>query len=106
MTDISAAQLLAQMRAMADVAQGAAAKPQQVQDGPDFAKMLHNSLSQISEVQKNAGDLSARFEKGDPQVDLTDVMVSMQKASVSFQAMVQTRNKLLSAYQDIMSMPI
>jgi flagellar hook-basal body complex protein FliE len=46
------------------------------------------------------------YEKGVAGVDITDVMIASQKASVSFQAMVQVRNKLVEAYKDVMSMPI
>ena len=46
------------------------------------------------------------FEVGQSGVDLTDVMIASQKASVSFQAMTQVRNKLVQAYQDIMQMPV
>jgi flagellar hook-basal body complex protein FliE len=43
---------------------------------------------------------------GTSKVDLSDVMIASQKASVSFQAMTQVRNKLVQAYQDIMQMPV
>jgi flagellar hook-basal body complex protein FliE len=45
------------------------------------------------------------FEKGE-DMDLADVMIQAQKASLSFQAMTQVRNKLLEAYRDIKNMPI
>jgi flagellar hook-basal body complex protein FliE len=53
-----------------------------------------------------AGQLAESFSAGDPGVDLAQVMVALQKASVSFQAMTQVRNKLVDAYRDIMSMPV
>jgi flagellar hook-basal body complex protein FliE len=46
------------------------------------------------------------FEAGAANISLADVMVSTQKASVSFQAMLQVRNKLVEAYQDVMNMPM
>ena len=48
----------------------------------------------------------SQFEKGDPDVSLAEVMVALEKASVSFQAMTQVRNELLSAYQEVMNMPV
>jgi flagellar hook-basal body complex protein FliE len=50
--------------------------------------------------------MSDAFVKGEPNVDLTEVMVAVQKASLSFQAMTQVRNKLVQAYQDVMNMPV
>jgi len=50
--------------------------------------------------------LSQRFALGDDSVNLSDVMISMQKAGISFQSTVQVRNKLVSAYQDIMNMQV
>ena len=50
--------------------------------------------------------MSSAFEIGKTGVDLTDVMIASQKATVSFQALTQVRNKLVQAYQDIMQMPV
>jgi flagellar hook-basal body complex protein FliE len=46
------------------------------------------------------------FEQGEPGVDLAEVMIAVQKSSVSFQAMVEVRNKLVDAYKDVMNMPV
>ncbi|MGP2704625.1 flagellar hook-basal body complex protein FliE, partial [Serratia marcescens] len=46
------------------------------------------------------------FELGVPGISLNDVMVDLQKSSVSLQLGVQVRNKLVAAYQDIMNMPV
>lgn len=72
----------------------------------DFADALKNSLSQVSEAQKSAGELSRAFSMGDDKVSLSDVMVSMQKASIGFQATVQVRNKVVQAYQEMMNMQV
>ncbi len=50
--------------------------------------------------------MASAFETGSGDASLPEVMISMQKASVSFQAMVQVRNKLLDAYNDVMNMPM
>jgi len=73
---------------------------------PDFQSMLKNAVDNVNENQKAAGDLQKRFEMGDPSVDLPEVMIAMQKSSVSFQAMTQVRNKLVEAYKDVMNMPV
>jgi len=71
-----------------------------------FLSSLKASLDQVNTNQNKASDLGKAFEKGDPNVDLNDVMVAVQKASVSFQSAVQVRNRMVSAYHDIMNMQI
>jgi flagellar hook-basal body complex protein FliE len=75
--------------------------------GPgDFAALLQSSLEQVSNAQADAKQLAKSLELGAPNVNIEDVIISLQKADVSFQAMVQVRNKLVEAYQQVMSMPI
>lgn len=71
-----------------------------------FADMLKKAVDSVNETQMQSSSLQRAFEMGDPEVDITQVMIQMQKASVSFEAMTQVRNRLVSAYQDIMNMPI
>ena len=73
---------------------------------PDFSTMMANGIRQVNETQQAASALATRFEQGDPTVDLPEVMIAMQKSSVSFQAMTQVRNKLVEAYKDVMNMPV
>jgi flagellar hook-basal body complex protein FliE len=73
---------------------------------PSIGEMMGNAVNQVNETQMHAGNLSTRYTQGDPNVDLPEVMVAMQKSSVSFQAMSQVRNKLLEAYKDVMNMPV
>lgn len=81
-----------------DVA-GAAAKP------ASFADTMSQALRDVNSQQQAAGDLSAAYERGET-VDIAKVMLARQQASVGFEATLQVRNKLLSAYKDIMSMPV
>lgn len=71
-----------------------------------FANVLAQSLNQVNQTQQNAGNLATQFERGAPGVELADVMVELQKASVSFRAVTEVRNRMVSAYQDIMNMQI
>lgn len=71
-----------------------------------FADALKASLEEVNTRSGQAQSLRESFERGDPNVELSDVMVAMQKARVSFEAMTQVRNKMVSAYKDIMNMPI
>ncbi len=72
----------------------------------DFADALKASLDQVNSVQLTSQQLGQKFALGDDKVSLSDVMISMQKANISFQTTVQVRNKLVSAYHDIMNMQI
>lgn len=72
----------------------------------DFSTALRASLDQVNNVQQKAEQIGQRFALGDDSVNLSDVMIAMQKANISFQATVQVRNKLVSAYQDIMNMQV
>ena len=73
---------------------------------PNFADMLGQAVGKVNETQQAASQLATAFEMGTRGVDLSDVMIASQKASVSFQAVTQVRNKLVQAYQDIMQMPV
>lgn len=72
----------------------------------NFADMLGQAINKVSDTQQASTQLAKAFEIGQSGVDLTDVMIASQKASVSFQALTQVRNKLVQAYQDIMQMPV
>jgi len=72
----------------------------------DFAEALHSTLQGVSDRSAEAQALSKRFTMGDDTVSLSDTMVAMQKSSIAFQATVQVRNKMMSAYQDIMNMQV
>ena len=100
--------MMAQLKAAAARPAAAPVAPGGV-EGPakvDFADALKNSISQVSEAQKSAGEMGKKFTMGDDSVSLSDVMVSMQKASIGFQATVQVRNKMVSAYNEIMNMQV
>ncbi|MEM9171330.1 MAG: flagellar hook-basal body complex protein FliE [Pseudomonadota bacterium] len=71
-----------------------------------FATLLARSVSTVNERQQTAAAQASAYEAGDPDADLTQVMISLQKASLSFQAMTEVRNKLVNAYQEIMNMPV
>jgi flagellar hook-basal body complex protein FliE len=71
-----------------------------------FAAVLKNGLDQVNQAQQLARTTATAFEQGKPGVDLAQAMLDMQKASVSFRAAVEVRNKLVSAYQEIMNMPV
>ena len=71
-----------------------------------FSDALKKMLDSVNSQQLKADDLSQRFALGDDRVNLSDVMIERQKASLSLQATVQVRNKLVSAYHEIMNMQV
>ena len=70
-----------------------------------FADTLQDALKSVNESQAQAGKLSEAYERGET-VDIAKVMLARQQASIGFEATLQVRNKLLTAYKDIMSMPV
>ena len=98
-------QMVNQLRAVAAQA-SAAPSPQPAGAPEDFAAMLKAAVDEVNSAQMDAKQLTRQFEAGDPDVNLQDMVLSLQKASLSFQTMVQVRNKLVSAYQEIMNMQV
>ena len=101
-------QLLGQMRAAQSLASklGKTSAEAASNDKTDFAQVLKTSIEQVNRTQTQAESLTRAFEVGAPGVQLHDVMISLAKANVSFQQMVQVRNRLVSAYHDIMNMQV
>jgi flagellar hook-basal body complex protein FliE len=74
--------------------------------GAEFSNLLKQGIDQVNQTQQSASTLATQFERGVPGVELPQVMLEMQKASVSFRALTEVRNRLVNAYQEIMNMPI
>ena len=70
-----------------------------------FGATLEEALKAVNQSQHAAKLASEAYERGDT-VDVAKVMLARQEASIAFEATLQVRNKLLSAYKDIMSMPV
>ena len=97
-------QVLAQMRVARAQATGGAEVEQAAQG--NFGELLQKSINAVNETQQTAGSLRTSFEQGRDGVDIAEVMIAAQKSSVSFEAMVAVRNKLVEAYKDVMNMPV
>ena len=109
MSDIAINQVLAQMRSVQALAQGQGVGYSQGADtasGAQFSNLLSQSVANVNSAMQESKSLTAAFEKGDPSVSLAEVMITAQKASIQFSGMTEVRNKLLSAYQDVMNMPV
>lgn len=105
MSQLQIDQVLAQIRALSSQIEPQASPSAPAGAGPSaFANLLRNSIDQVNEAQQRASDLATAFQRGTPGVELPQVMIEMEKASVSFRALTEVRNRLVSAYQDIMNM--
>ena len=110
--------VLAQIRSMQSQVRGAGGPPSEISQpaagvggavqspSSPFANVLKQGLDSVSQAQARASDLATKFEQGVPGIELPQVMLEMQKASVSFRAVTEVRNRFVSAYQEIMNMPL
>jgi len=100
-------QMLAQIKAASELAAGNT-RPDAATTAPqaDFGQLLKSAVDQVNDVQQTAGQLSRAFVQGDSDAQLHEVMISLQKADISFQSMIQVRNRLVTAYQEIMNMQV
>jgi len=101
-------EVLSRNRALQDVHAATGNSPTQIdnQNPPQaggFGDLLTDALQNVSAVQQRSGDMQAAYERGEV-TDIAKVMLARQEAGVAFEATLQVRNKLLSAYQDIMRM--
>lgn len=101
-------QLLAQMQQLNKVAKSGASEAVNPTNsaGNEFGSLLTKAIDTVNQQQKESGQLARQIDMGDGGVSLVKAMIAAQKSSVAFQATVQVRNRVVSAYQDIMNMPI
>ena len=97
------AQAVAQVRAPA-ANSASAATP--VAEGSDFMSSLDSALKSVSRNQQTSSELQRQFQLENPNVSLEQTMIAMNQSSLSFQAAVQVRNRLVQAYEQIMQMPV
>ena len=105
MSDIAINQVLAQMRAMQALA-NPQATPEAVQGQGNFSNLMHDSIREVNAAMQESRAMTTRFERGDPSGSLAEVMVNSQKAGLQFQAVAEIRNRVLSAYKEVMNMPV
>jgi flagellar hook-basal body complex protein FliE len=119
MSNMAIDQVLAQIRSMSAQA-GAGIKPAastavgaagaaggvSAAQGPAFGDLLKQGIESVNHSEQSANALADAWERGVSGVDLARVMIESQKASVSFRALTEVRNRLVTVYQDIMNMSI
>ena len=108
MTEINTQQLLSQMRALqAEIGPiGGQAQPLNPEPNAGFGTLFKDAISQVNETQATSMQMKRDFETGVGDRSLAEVMIASQKADLSFRAMTEVRNKLVTAYQEIMNMPV
>ncbi|MCX7945891.1 MAG: flagellar hook-basal body complex protein FliE [Hydrogenophilus sp.] len=99
-------QLLREMQQAQALAKGGSAPANPAGGTTDFAAVLDQALREVSAKSSAAREQAERFVSGDQNVNLADVMIDLEKASLAFNQMVQVRNRLVSAYQEIMNMQV
>jgi flagellar hook-basal body complex protein FliE len=106
MSQMEINQVLAQIRSLsAQTKVGTSQTTQAQQTGPsEFANIMRQGLDAVNQSQEKASQLTDAFARGTPGVELPQVMLATAKANVSFHALSEVRNRLVSAYQDIMNM--
>jgi len=104
---IDRSQVLQQVHATpaATAATGSATGSATQSPATGFTDVLQNALGAVNSTQNNADTLTTAYEQGKTQ-DVAKVMLARQEASTGFEATLQVRNKLLSAYQDIMKLGV
>ena len=106
MSSMQISQVLAEMRALQARASGISEAPAASTQPSEFASLMKNSVDQVASMQNQATALADAYESGDKSVDLTKVMLEVQKASLAFRAMTEVRNKLVDGYTQVMNMPV
>jgi flagellar hook-basal body complex protein FliE len=99
-------QMLSALRTTAAQASGKTAESTPTAGGADFAQILQSSIDKVNQTQVQSDQMAEKLAAGDTSQNLHEVMIALQTASVSFQEMVQVRNKIVSAYQDVMNMQV
>ena len=106
MSDVGINQVLSQMRAMQALARNESLSSLEKKAAAPFSELMSQSIDQVNNSMQQSKATAARFETGDPSVSLAEVMINAQKASIQFSGMTEVRNKLLTAYKDVMNMPV
>jgi flagellar hook-basal body complex protein FliE len=74
-------------------------------EGPKFGEVLKDAIATVNELQRSSDQEIQKLMTGESQ-DLHATLIAVQKADLSFQMMMQVRNKIVQAYQEIMRMQV
>ena len=103
--NISVKQVELELNRLRDRMKQSAQKPVEGKKG-QFGEMLKDAINEVNELQKKADEAVEKQTVSGDTTDLHKTMIALQKAEVSFQTMMQVRNKILKAYEEIMRTPV
>ena len=106
MSSMQISQVLAEMRALQARASGISEAPAPSAQPSDFANLMKGAVDNVASMQNHATSLATAYESGDKSIDITNVMLEVQKAGLAFRAMTEVRNKLVDAYTQVMNMSV
>jgi flagellar hook-basal body complex protein FliE len=108
MSQLEIDRVLAQIRAIQKTTSGSPAATDAVGSTPSasFGTLLRQGIDQVNAQQSKASEMATKFERGVRGVELPQVMIEMQKSSVSLRALTEVRNRFVEAYREIMNMPL
>ncbi len=106
MNKVDTSQLLSQLRVATAQAQSRPVEDLQSTAGANFSSLLTQSIDKVNAMQQTSSQMQQAFQMGDPNVSLTEVMIAKSKSGLAFEAMVQVRNKVVEAYQEVSRMPV
>lgn len=111
MSDIDVSSVLSQIRALKAQSAGlsrpsAPTAAAATEGSASFGRVMSAALDRVSLSQDTANQLQTKFQLGDPNTDLASVMLASSRAQVEFKGLVEVRNRMVRAYQDIMNMPL
>jgi len=106
MNTIDSGDLLQKMQQMVEAAKTGSTGNNNTENNTEFSSIISGLINTVNSAQSDAASLKTGYESGDQNINLTQVMIASQKSEISFQALLQVRNKLLSAYQEVMRMQI
>lgn len=98
--------LVSRPSALSSIDAAAKLAPTSGTGGVSFGKSLEDALANVSKLQNDSQVMAKEFQAENPNVSLEETMISMQQSSLSFQAVVQVRNKLVTAYNEMMNMQV
>jgi flagellar hook-basal body complex protein FliE len=107
--DIKAQNLFNELQSLASQAQSINPETTAIQgnsSGKNFAEMLSSAIDNVNSMQRFSKEQAMKFELGDPNLSLAEVMIAKEKAGIAFEATVQVRNKVLEAYKEIINLPV
>jgi flagellar hook-basal body complex protein FliE len=101
-TGLSPSQALANLNRPSSLTSGSASSEGKL----DFQEVLKEAVRGVSDAQQTAQSKAQAYQLGDDKVSLEDVMISMQRANLAMQGMVQVRNRLVEAYREVINMQV